>query len=326
MKSIAFSQCVILAAAALTLVLPTDLAAQAFPVKPVRLIVPLAPGGATDIQARVLAKVLAEHFAQTFVVENRPGASGMIGAEAVARAAPDGHTLLFTTAALAINTTLAKGTLKFDPVADLAPVVLVSSTPLVLIVAPGLAVKSVADLVALARSKPGALNAALTVSGSTSHLASEMFKQLADIRFANVPYKGGAPAMLALVSGEVDFLFAEALLALPQIKAGKVRALAVTTAKPSPTFPDLPTIGTMLAGFAADNWFALYATAGTPKESIALLNRAVRNALDSSAVRTLFAQDALIPAGGPPEDLAAHMRREIDRYAEVIHKGNITAQ
>jgi tripartite-type tricarboxylate transporter receptor subunit TctC len=306
--------------------LPAHLAAQPYPARPVRVIVPLAPGGATDIQARVLSKALSEQFGQSFPVDNRPGASGMIGAEAVARSTPDGHTLLFTTAALAINATLAKATLKFDPLTDLAPVVWVSSTPLVLIVTPGLAAKSVADLVALARGKPGTLNAALTVSGSTSHLASEMFKQLADIRFANVPYKGGAPAMLALVGGEVDFLFAEALLALPQIKAGKVRALAVTTAKPSPTFPELPTMNTMLSGFAADNWFALYAAAGTPRETITILNRAVRTALESSAVRTLFEQDALIPAGGTPEELGAHMKREIDRYADVIRKGNITAQ
>jgi tripartite-type tricarboxylate transporter receptor subunit TctC len=326
MKPTAMLRRIALIAAACALAVPLPVVAQAFPSKAVRIIVPLAPGGATDIQARVMAKALSEQFGQSFVVENRPGASGMIGAEAVARSVPDGHTLLFTTAALAINATLAKGTAKFDPVTDLAPVVWVSSTPLVLIVTPGLAAKSAADLVALARSRPGALNAALTVSGSTSHLASEMFKQLADIRFANVPYKGGAPAMLALVGGEVDFLFAEALLALPQIKAGKVRALAVTTAKPSPTFPDLPTMNTMLAGFTADNWFALYAAAGTSRDAVATLNGAVRTALGTSAVRTLFEQDALVPAGGTPEALGAHLKSEIDRYAEVIRKGNITAQ
>ena len=309
-----------------TLLSPAHLAAQGYPAKPVRLVVPLAPGGATDIQARVLAKVLTEHFGQSFIVDNRPGASGMIGAEAVAKAAPDGYTILFTTAALAINATLLRSTIRFDPATDLAPVVWVSSTPLVLIVNPGVAAKSAADLTELARTRAGGLNAGLTVSGSTSHLAAEMFRQLAGIRFTSVPYKGGAPAMLALLSGEVDFVFAEALLAAPQIKAGKVRALAVTTAKASPTFPELPTMNAMLSGFVADNWFAMYAPAGTPREIVAAINTTVRNALDTKALRALFEQDALTPVGSTPEELGAHLKREIERYAEVIRKGNITAQ
>jgi tripartite-type tricarboxylate transporter receptor subunit TctC len=326
MKSVSFLRIAMLIGASWALAFPAHIAAQSYPVKPVRVVVPLAPGGATDIQARVLSKVLSEQFGQPFIVDNRPGASGMIGAEAVARSSPDGYTILFTTASLAINATLSKSTIKFDPAKDLAPLIWVSSTPLVLIVHPGVAAKSAEDLVELARKKPAALNAALTVSGSTSHLAAEMFRQLAGISFTNVPYKGGAPAMLALVSGEVDFLFAEALLAAPQIKAGKVRALAVTTAKPSPTFPDLPTMNAMLSGFVADNWFAMYAPAGTPREIVATINTAVRNALDTKAVRALFEQDALTPVGSTPDELGAHLKREIDRYAEVIRKGNITAQ
>lgn len=316
----------VLIAALCALASPAHLSAQGFPAKPVRVVVPLAPGGATDIQARVLSKVLSEQFGQSFIVDNRPGASGMIGAEAVAKAVPDGYTILFTTAALAINATLAKNAIKFDPAKDLAPIVLVSATPLVLIVHPGVPAKSADELVELARKKPGSLNAALTVSGSTSHLAAEMFRQLAGISFTNVPYKGGAPAMLALMGGEVDFLFAEALLAAPQIKAGKVRALAVTTARPAATFPELPTMNAMLAGFVADNWFAMYAPAGTSREIVAILNGAVRKALETQTVRSLFEQDALTPVGSTPEELGAQLRREIDRYAEVIRRGNITAQ
>ena len=308
------------------LALAAPVSAQTFPAKPIRLIVPLAPGGATDIQARLFAKVLSEQFRQPVIVENRPGASGMIGAEAVAKSPPDGYTILFTTAALAINATLAKSTIKFDPVADLAPVVWVSATPLVLIVNPKVAANSPEELIALARKSPGRLNAGLTVSGSTSHLAAEMFKQIGGISFADVPYKGGAPAMLALIGGEVDFVFAEALLALPQIKAGKVRALAVTTAKPAPAFPDLPTMNAMLSGFVADNWFAMFAAAGTPREVVATLNRAVKTALDSKEVRTLFDQDAMTAVGSTPEELGAHLGSEIDRYAAVIRKGNVTAQ
>ena len=300
--------------------------AQPFPNKPVRIIVPLAPGGATDLQARVFAKVLGEQFGQSVIVENRPGASGLIGAEAVARGNPDGYTLLFTTAALAINATLSKSNLKFDPVKDLAPVMWVSSTPLVLIANPNLAAKTVPELVELGRKKAGGLNVALTVSGSTSHLAAEMFKQLAGINVTSVPYKGGAPAMLALISGEVDILFAEAVLALPQIKAGKVRALAVTTPQQSAVFPGLPAINATLPGLVADNWFAMYAPGGTPRETVVAINGAVKKALETGAVRALFAQDALTPAGSTPEELGSHLSREIERYADVIRKGNITAQ
>ncbi len=319
-------QSIILMLAGWALMFAAPAGAQGFPTRPIRLIVPLAPGGATDIQARLLAKVLSEQFGQPVIVENRPGASGMIGAEAVAKSPPDGYTILFTTAALAINATLAKSTIKFDPVKDLAPVVWVSATPLVLIVNPKVAANTPQELVALARNKPGGLNAGLTVSGSTSHLAAEMFKQIGSISFANVPYKGGAPAMLALLGGEVDFVFAEALLALPQIKAGKVRALAVTTAKAAPAFPDLPTMNAMLSGFVADNWFAMFAAAGTPREVVATLNRAVKTALDLKEVQSLFDKDAMTAVGSTPEELGAHLKSEIDRYAEVIRKGNITAQ
>lgn len=316
----------VLLAAAWALALPTLVSAQSYPQKSVRVIVPFAPGGATDIQARVLSREIGEQFRQPFVVENRPGASGMIGAEAVVNSAADGYTILFTTAALAINATLSRSTIKFDPVKDLAPVIWVSSTPLVLIVHPNVAAKSAEELIELARKKPASLNVALTVSGSTSHMAAEMFRQLAGISFTSIPYKGGAPAMLAMVSGEVDFLFAEALLAAPQIKAGKVRALAVTTVKPAAAFPDLPTMNSMLPGFVADNWFAIYAPAGTPTEIVSTINAAIRRALDTKTVRALFEQDALISAGGTPEDLGVHLKREIERYADVIRKGNITAQ
>ena len=232
-----FSRVVGLLAAVAALALPAQLSAQSYPVKPVRVVVPFPPGGGTDIQARVLFKELNEQFRQIFIVDNRPGAGGLIGAEAVVNSPADGYTLLFTTATLAINATLYRNTLKFDPVKDLAPVVWVSSTPLVLIVHPAVAAKSGEELIELARKKPGLLNAAINVPGSTSHLAAEMFKQLAELSFTTVPYKGGGLSMMAVMSNEVDFQFAEGLLAAPQVKAGKVRALAVTTPRPSAAFP-----------------------------------------------------------------------------------------
>jgi len=321
-----FRRVVVLLAALSALALSAPVAPQSYPVKPVRVIVPFAPGGGTDIQARVLFKELTEQFRQSFIVDNRPGASGLIGAETVVNAAADGYTILFTTATLATNATLFKSTLKFDPVKDLAPIVWVSSTPLVLIVHPGVPAKSAAELIELARQRPAQLNAAINVPGSTSHLAAEMFKQVAGLSFTTVPYKGGGLSMMAVLSGEVDFQFAEGLLAAPQIKAGKVRALAVTTVKPAAVFADLPTMNATLPGFEADNWFAMYAPAGTPKEIIATINGAIRKALETNAVRALFEQDALISVGSTPQELGAHLKREIERYADVIRKGNITAQ
>ena len=305
---------------------PARVSAQGYPVKPVRVIVPFAAGGGTDIQARVIFRDVNEQLRQIFIVDNRPGASGLIGADLVVNAPADGYTLLFTTATIAINTTLYGNRMKFHPAKDLAPVILVSSTPLVLVVHPSVPARSPKELIEIGRRKSAIFNAAINVPGSTSHLSAEMLKQLAGVNLTGVPYKGGGLSMLALMSGEVDFQFAEGLLAAPQIRAGKVRALAVTTAKPSAAFPGLPTMNATVPGLVADNWFAMYFRAGTPREIIAAINGAIRNALESKAVRALFEQDALTALGGTPEDLGAHLQREIDRYAEVIRKGNITVQ
>jgi tripartite-type tricarboxylate transporter receptor subunit TctC len=308
------------------LALPAQLAAQSYPARPVRVIVPFPPGGGTDVQARVIFKELNEQFKQVFLIDNRGGAGGIIGADAVVRSPPDGYTFLFTSASLAVNATLSRSTLKFDPVKDLAPVAWVTSTPLVLIVNPANAAKSAAELTELVRTKPGQLNAAINVPGSTSHLAAEMFKQLAGLNFTTVPYKGGALSMMAVVAGEVHFQFAEAVLVMPQLKAGKVRALAVTTANPSATFPDLPTMNTGLPGFVADQWFAMFAPAGTPRDIVATINGGVKKALETPSVRALFEQDGVILVGSTPEELGTYFRSEIERYAEIIRKGNITAQ
>lgn len=306
--------------------MPAHLLAQSYPAKPVRVVVPFPAGGSTDIQARVLFKELHEQFKQMFIVDNRLGASGLIGADAVVNAPADGYTVLMTTATLAINTTLYGSTMKFHPSKHLAPVIQVSTTPMVLIVHPSVPAKSPQELIELARKKPAIFNAAINVPGSTSHMSSEMLKQLAGLKFTTVPYKGGNVSMVAMIGGEVDFQFAEGLLAAPQIKAAKVRALAVTTPKPVAFFPDLPTMNSILPGFVSDNWFAMYFPAGTPGEIVATINAAIRKALETKDVRALFERDALIAVAGTPEELGAHLKNEIARYAEVIRKGNITLQ
>jgi len=319
-----FDCCIALFAVCMALWFPAPAAAQTYPVKPVRIVVPFAAGGGTDVQARVLGKHLQDLTGQPFIVDNRAGASGLIGAELVVAAPPDGYTVLMTTATLAIVPTFMGNTMKFQPMKDLAPVIQVSTTPMVFIVHPSVPAHTPREFIALARSKPGVFNAAINVPGSTSHLSAEMLKQFAGVKFTGVPYKGGGLSMVALMSGETDFQFAEGLLAMPQIKANKVRALAVTTPETVAVFPKLPTMHSILPGFISDNWFAFYLPAATSKEIVGTLNAAIRKTLDHKDVRAMFERDALVARGGSPEDLAAHLKSETSRFADIIRKGNIT--
>ena len=296
--------------------------AQTWPVKAVRIIVPFAPGGGTDIQARLLGKNFFESMGQTFVVENRAGAAGIIGAELASRSPADGYTILFTTASLAVNVTLYGSRIKFDPLKDLAPVSWITSTPLVLVTHPSVPVKSVKELVALAK-KSGSLNAGSNGAGTTSHLSVEMLKQMAGVKVTHIPYKGGGPSMVALVSGETDLLFGTGPVAAPQIKAGKVRALAVTTAKKSSTFPDLPTMSSAYPGFESDNWYAMFFPTGTPKPIVDKLNSEIAKALKSKDIQEFMPREALDAVASTPDELAALFRREIARYAKIIQAGNI---
>jgi tripartite-type tricarboxylate transporter receptor subunit TctC len=304
------------------LVAATAAWAQAWPTKPVRIIVPFAPGGGTDIQARLLGKNFLESMGQSFVVENRSGASGIIGAEAAVRSPADGYTILFTTASLAVNVTLYGNRVKFDPLKDLVPVSWISSTPLVLVTHPSVPAKSVKDLVALAK-KSGSMTAASNGAGTTSHLSIEMLAQTTGIKVAHVPYKGGGPSMVSVMGGETDFLFATGPVSAPQIKAGKVRGLAVTTPKKSSAFPDLPTMNTVFPGFESDNWYAMFFPAGTPKPIVDRLNAEIGKALKAADIREFMPREALDPVASTPEELGALFRREIARYAKIIKAGNI---
>jgi len=300
--------------------------AQSWPEKPVRIIVPFGPGGGTDIQARVLTTFFHEQTGQTFVIENRTGASGLIGAEIAANSPPDGYTILFSTATLTVNTTLYGSRMKTDPVKDLAPISWLTSTPLVLVSHPSVPAKSVQELVALAKHRPGFLNSGINVPGSTSHLSAEMLKQMADIEAVLVPYKGGGPAITALMSGEIDYLFATGPVASAARNTGRVRLLAVTTAKPASAFPDLPTMNTFYPGFESDNWYAMWFPAGTPKPIVDSMHALIVKALQTERVRAFMVKEGLDPVASTPEELAAQMKREIAKYAEVIRKGNIKLQ
>jgi tripartite-type tricarboxylate transporter receptor subunit TctC len=296
--------------------------AQSWPTKPVRVIVPFGAGGGTDIQARLLSKNFHESMGQTFLVENRAGASGIIGAELAVRSPADGYTILFTTASLAVNVTLYGNRVKFDPLKDLAPVSWISSTPLVLVVHPSVPAKTPQELVALAK-KAGNLNAASNGAGTTSHLSIEMLKQITGVKVAHVPYKGGGPSMASLVSGETDFLFATGPVASTQVKAKRVRALAVTTGKKSSAFPDLPTMTSIYPGLESDNWYAMFFPAGTPKAIVDKLNAEIAKALKAKNIQEFMPREALDAVASSPEELQANFKREIARYAKIIKAGNI---
>ena len=297
-------------------------AAQAWPAKPVRIVVPFTPGGGLDIQARLFGKKFYETLGQTFVVENRTGAGGLIGAEAVARSAPDGYTLLFSSASLAVNVSLYKK-LAFDPVKDFDPVSWVSSVPLVLVVHPSVPVKSVPELVALAKKRAGQFNASSNGIGTTSHLSIEMLKQYAGVAVTHVPYKGGGPATTAVLSGEVDIAFVPVLWAQPFMKSGKVKVLAVTTAKRSSILPDVPTMKSYYPEFESDNWYAFFVPAGTPQDIVTKLNAEILKALKAPDVIDYLSHDGADPVGSTPAELAANYRREIVKYAKLIKAANI---
>jgi len=298
--------------------------AQAWPTKPVRIIVPFGPGGGTDIQGRLLAQKFQASTGQNFIVENRVGAAGLIGAEFVAKSPPDGQTILFTTASLAVNVTLYAKTVKFDPLTDLVPVSWISSVPLVLVTHPSVPVKNVKELIALAK-RTGKMNASHNGSGTTSHLSVEMLKQFAGVDVTPVPYNGGGPAMVSVLSGETDFSFATALAAQPFIKSGRVRALAVTTPRTAAAFPDLPTMTSLYPDFASDNWYAMFFPRGTSREIVMRLNAEILKALKATDVDGFIRKEGGEPVGSTPEELLAYFKTEVAKYAKVIKAGKIMA-
>jgi tripartite-type tricarboxylate transporter receptor subunit TctC len=304
---------------------PTPSLAQNWPEKPVRFIIPFGPGGGTDIQARLLSKKFYESTGQTLVVENRAGAGGLLGAEFVARAPADGYTVLFASASIAVNVTLYKKIVTFDAVKDLAPICWTSSLPNVLVVHPSVPAKSLQEFVALVK-KSSRLNAGHNGAGTTSHLAVEMFKQYTGSNMTSVPYKGGGPAVTALISGEVDFAFGVVLAVLPHVKSGKINALAVTTREPAAALPGLPTMNSMFPGFEADNWYGIFMPTGTPKPIIDKFNAILVKTMNSADVREFMAREGAQPVGSTPEQLAAMFAREITKYAKVIETAKITTE
>jgi tripartite-type tricarboxylate transporter receptor subunit TctC len=300
--------------------------AQSYPTRPVRVIVPYAPGGATDLTARLVGAKVGEAFGQQVIVENRPGGAGMIGAEIVAKAAPDGYTLLIATPAeIAINPHLfAKMT--YQPERDFAPVSLAASTPLILVVHPAVPAQSVKDLLALARSKPGRMTSASAGTGGVQHMALDLLKMTAKVDIVHVPYKGAGPAIPDLIGGHVDMFFSGMPPALPHVKSGKLRALAVTTAKRSAAAPEVPTMAESgVTGFDINNWFAFFVPAGTPADVVARLNTEINRALRLQDVKDRLSPQGAEAVGTSPEELARYARAESEKYAKLIRASGAKA-
>jgi tripartite-type tricarboxylate transporter receptor subunit TctC len=302
-------------------------AAQPYPAKPVRMIVAFPAGGGSDIVARALAQQLNELLGQPMLVDNRGGAGGIIGTELGARAAPDGYTLTLGSSGGFAITPHLHPKLPYDPVRDFAPVGLFTRLTFVLDVHPSVPARSVKELVALARSKAGRLNFGSSGQGATAHLATEHFMSLTRVKMTHVPYKGAAPAMTALVAGEVDVLFDSMPTTLPHARSGRIRPLAVTTLQRSTLMPALPTLDEAgVKGYELASWFGIFAPAGTPRAVVERLNAAINTATQRPELRERLSSQGAEPLSGTPEDLGVYLRRELDKYGKIIREAGVKAE
>lgn len=315
------------AAAVAVLLCAGAAASQGFPSKPIRIVVPFSPGGATDLIARVVGQKITESTGQSVLVDNRPGASGMIGADLVAKAAPDGYTILMaSTGEVAINPSLY-ATMSYDPDKDLVPVTLAGITPLILVVNPSSPYHSVKDVVTDAKSRPGTLSFASAGNGSVQHLSGELLKALTATDMTHVPYKGAAPALTDVVGAQVTMFFSGMPPAMGYVKANKLRALAVTTPRRSPAAPDVPTMEEAgIAGFDISNWFGVLAPAGTPSDVLDRLNAEVVKALAQPAVKAKLAEQGAEAVGNTRAEFAAFIQAEKAKYAKLVKMSGAKAE
>jgi tripartite-type tricarboxylate transporter receptor subunit TctC len=301
-------------------------AAQSYPAGPVRIVVPFAPGGSTDIMARTVAQQLTERFRQQVLVENRPGASGTIGTAFVAKSPPDGHTMLLVQSSFVSNPSLFKD-LPYNQSRDLTPVTNLATGPLNLTVHPSLPAKTVKQLIALARKHPGEINYGSPGVGSISRLACALFNQMAGVKMTHVPYKGSGAAIADMLSGQVQFYAPNLFLSLPHVRAGKLHSLGVTTAQRSPIAPDLPTIAESgLPGYEVSTWFGVFVPSGTPRAAVNQLNQALAEIVKSRLMQERLARDGLTGVASTPEEFAKEVARDTEKYSKVIRALGIQAQ
>jgi tripartite-type tricarboxylate transporter receptor subunit TctC len=293
--------------------------AETYPVKPVRMICPSVPGGTTDLVARLVAQKLSEDWRQQVIVDNRGGAGGLIGTETAARSAPDGYTLVLGTMSThAVNPAFSKA-IRYDPVKDFTPVSLVVSAPQLLVVHPSMPVKSAKELIALAKAKPGQFSYCSSGIGSTPHIAFELFKLMSGIDVVGIQYKGSGPAITELVGGQVQMMMTGALALAPQIKAGKLRPLAITSAKRSPAMPELPTVAESgVPGFDVSVWFGVFMPAGAPRYAVVAVNERIRKMLEAPELRQRLVDQGADPASSTPEEFGALVKADLARWTKVV--------
>lgn len=311
---------VILTAVGMALV-PLAASAQPYPARPIRLIVPFAPGGPPDIVGRILAQKLVETFKQTVVVDNRPGGGGAIGAEIAMKANPDGYTLLIASAAYAANAAVYKQS--YDPVNDVTPIALIGESGFVVTLQPSVPVTSINELIAYDKASPGKLNYGSGGTGTANHLAVELFNQMAGTRMTHVPYKGTGPALNDLLGGQIQLIVSGMLQMIPQIKSNRLRGIAVTTAKRSSAVPDIPTVGETVAGYEAVSWVAVVGPKALPKIVAVRLNAEINRILQLPDIKARMAGAGMEPAGGSPERFREVLKREVAKWKRVVNVGNI---
>ena len=294
-----------------------------YPVKAIRIVVPFPPGGGADITARPIAQKLSERWGQSVVIDNRGGASGMIGADIVAKAPPDGYTLIVGSSAEAALNVALFPKMPYDPVRDFAPITLATVTPMALVVHPSVPIKSVKEYIAIARAKPGSMTFGSAGAGSVHHFAGEWLKILAKIDIVHVPYKGQAPALIDMIGGHLPSGFATLLPAMQHVKAGKLRALAVSTQKRAPLLPDVPALAETLPGFDVTQWNAVWAPAATPKDVLDKLSTEITRIVQSPDYKARMTEQGSEAIGNSPSELAAFQKAEIDKYRKIAQQANV---
>ena len=296
-------------------------AAQGYPTKPIRMIAPFPPGGGTDLLSRLLAVPLAQTFGQPIIVDNRPGAGGAVGAETAARAEPDGHTLILVSASYCATAAYQKTS--YDPIDGIQPIILLGTVGLLMTVHPSVPAANVKELIAHVRANPGRLNYASVGIGAVGHLAVELFKQMAKVDLVHVPYKGGGPALQAVIAGEAQFTAVSAVPTLPHLRAGRLKALGITTQKRSPLLPEVPPVSDTVSGFEVTHWYGIWGPKGLPPAIVERWNKEVAKAMSSDDMKRQMQNEGLELAAGPPGQLKEYIRKDVEKWRRVIRDGNI---